>query len=141
MEKCLFLSHPTSVVSISLSVWFLTISLALTLLNVLCLISVISFCFIPGLFQNPQPQTLPARCHHRAAMWRHLKPPCHPARGQRRKRHKEMETWRLFQGWNRKKRRLDVFSTAPSARWPSTLPRSCRPTTVVRKCTHRSSRA
>lgn len=87
--------------------------------------------------QNHQPQTLPQRRHRRAAAtlkpWKHrLTCPCHPARSHQRERHKETEKWRWLQRGKQKKRKLYVFFTAPSARWLSTLPRSCRPTTVVR---------
>lgn len=92
--------------------------------------------FVMTPFQSPQPQTLLQRRHHRAAapmkLWKcRLTPPCHPAPVWQRKKHKETETWRWLQR-RRKKRKLYAFSTAPSAKWLSTLPPSSKPTTVVR---------
>lgn len=121
------------------SVYFLIISWALTLTQ--CFINVTSICFTLGLFQNPQPPSTPPRRHRRAAKKlgeRHPSAPCHPAQGQPREGRREMETWRLPERRRRKRRRRCGSSTAPSARWLSTLPRSCRPTTAVRNCAHRS---
>lgn len=90
--------------------------------------------------QNPQSQTLPQRWHHRAAaaplkLRKHpVNCPHHPAQGHQRKRCKETESWRCPQRGRQKKRKLYVFFTAPSARWLSTLPPSCRLTTAVRGC-------
>lgn len=93
--------------------------------------------------QNPQPQTLLQRRHHRAAaaplkLQTHpVNRPHHPAQGHQRKRHKETESWRCPQRVRQKKRKLYVFFTAPSARWLSTRPPSCRLTPAVRGCSCR----
>lgn len=42
----------------------------------------------------------------------------------------------LLQSGKQKKRKLNVSSTARSAKWLSTLPPSCRLTTAVRDCHH-----
>lgn len=109
---------------------FLAVLVFLTLL-------ILSQCGIFLFLQNPQPLTLPQRRHCQAAaplkLWKHPPiHPCHPAQGHQRKRHKETERWRWLQRGRQKKRKLYVFSTAPSARWPSTPPPSCRLTTAVR---------
>lgn len=119
MFRDIFLSSPQSLFILTFLLFF---SHATYVVLLMCC------CPVLGWLQN-----LPQHCYQRATTPLKLrrcpwKPLCHPARGHRRKKINETETWRK----RRKKRRPYVFSTAPFARWQWTLPHSCWPTTVVR---------